>query len=96
VSTDCPSGPAEILAGGAYGRLVPVGDAAALADALAATLDEPPARERLVARARSFSVERAVAGYEAVLAGLALPDPVAPEPIAPTMSASDSLQVRAR
>jgi glycosyltransferase involved in cell wall biosynthesis len=35
VSTDCPSGPAEILERGAYGPLVPVGDAAGLADAIA-------------------------------------------------------------
>lgn len=41
VSTDCPSGPAEILAGGRYGELVPVGDAVALASALARTLDRP-------------------------------------------------------
>jgi glycosyltransferase involved in cell wall biosynthesis len=34
VSTDCPSGPSEVLAGGKYGRLVPVGDAAAMASAL--------------------------------------------------------------
>jgi glycosyltransferase involved in cell wall biosynthesis len=34
VSTDCPSGPSEVLAGGKYGRLVPVGDASAMASAL--------------------------------------------------------------
>jgi glycosyltransferase involved in cell wall biosynthesis len=34
VSTDCPSGPSEVLAGGKYGQLVPVGDAAAMASAL--------------------------------------------------------------
>jgi len=34
VSTDCPSGPAEILAGGAYGDLVPMNDSAALAEAI--------------------------------------------------------------
>ena len=38
VATDCPSGPREILADGLYGRLVPVGDAAALAEAIGATL----------------------------------------------------------
>jgi glycosyltransferase involved in cell wall biosynthesis len=34
VSTDCPSGPFEILDGGKYGRLVPVGDVEAMAMAI--------------------------------------------------------------
>ncbi len=34
VSTDCPSGPAEILEDGRFGTLVPVGDYAALAEAI--------------------------------------------------------------
>lgn len=34
LATDCPSGPREILADGAYGRLVPVGDSAALSAAI--------------------------------------------------------------
>lgn len=42
VSTDAPHGPRAILGGGTHGRLVPVGDPAALADALGATLDDPP------------------------------------------------------
>ena len=41
VSTDCRSGPTEILAGGRYGRLVPVGDADSLARAMTDTLSEP-------------------------------------------------------
>lgn len=69
VSTDCPSGPAEILAGGKYGRLVPVGDDRALANAIAATLDAPPGRERLRDRARDFSVDRAATQYRRVLLG---------------------------
>ena len=40
VSTDCPSGPLEILDGGRFGRLVPVGDAAALSRALGDALDD--------------------------------------------------------
>ncbi len=46
IATDCPNGPDEILAGGRYGRLVPVGDvdsmAAALEAALAGDLSRPP------------------------------------------------------
>jgi glycosyltransferase involved in cell wall biosynthesis len=38
VATDCPSGPAEVLDGGRLGRLVPVGDPRAMADALLAAL----------------------------------------------------------
>lgn len=39
VSTDCPSGPAEILDSGRYGHLVPVGDVDALASAILEVLD---------------------------------------------------------
>lgn len=41
VSTDCPSGPAEILHQGKYGELVPVGDSKALAEAMLKTLAHP-------------------------------------------------------
>jgi glycosyltransferase involved in cell wall biosynthesis len=56
VSTDCPSGPAEILGNGRYGRLVPVDDAAALVTAIAASLSESHDREKLMERAKAFSV----------------------------------------
>ena len=69
VSTDCPSGPAEILDGERYGRLVPVGDDAALARALCTTLEKAPPRERLIERGRFFSVDRAVERYERLLLG---------------------------
>lgn len=41
VSTDCPSGPAEILGCGRFGDLVPVGDSGALARAMDRALDQP-------------------------------------------------------
>lgn len=47
VSTDCPSGPREVLRDGALGPLVPVGDDAALAEAIARVLASPPDREAL-------------------------------------------------
>ena len=67
VSTDCPSGPSEILEGGKYGRLVPIGDDAAMAAAIDATLDAPPARDALRARAEDFGADRAIDRYLAVL-----------------------------
>jgi len=63
VSTDAPSGPSEILDGGAFGHLVPVGDSAALADALERTLDSPPPKETLRERAELFRQERIVEEY---------------------------------
>lgn len=63
VSTDCPHGPAYVLAGGEYGRLVPVGDADAMAQAIAATLDDPPDPRKLVQRARDFDADTVAAQY---------------------------------
>lgn len=68
VSTDCPSGPAEILEGGKWGRLAPVGDAEALAEAMLATLAETQHPD-VAHRARDFGVDRAVDGYLRALHG---------------------------
>lgn len=62
VSTDCPTGPDEILEGGRWGRLVPVGDARALARAMADTLKDatPPDVGR---RARAFQTDGVSRAY---------------------------------
>jgi glycosyltransferase involved in cell wall biosynthesis len=67
VSTNCPSGPAEILEGGRFGRLVAVGDAEALAQALAHSLDHPPPPDLLRRRAALFSANRAAHQYLTLL-----------------------------
>ena len=56
VSTDCPSGPREILADGTYGQLVPVGDAEKLAWAMERALRAPAQPDRQRRRARMFDV----------------------------------------
>jgi glycosyltransferase involved in cell wall biosynthesis len=69
VSTDCPSGPAEILENGKWGRLVPVGNVDALAQAILDSLENTEHPD-VVSRASFFSVEQAVDGYLRLL----LPD----------------------
>ncbi len=63
VSTDCPSGPDEILNGGDFGILVPVADVGAMSKAIEKTLETPPDTERLRKRAGEFSMDRAVDEY---------------------------------
>jgi glycosyltransferase involved in cell wall biosynthesis len=71
VSTDCPSGPDEILEGGKWGALVPVGDHEALAQALLEALANkniPDVKER----SATFNVTAAVDAYLDLMApGLA-------------------------
>ncbi|MGI9509486.1 MAG: glycosyltransferase [Geminicoccaceae bacterium] len=63
VSTDCPSGPREILNDGELGHLVPVGDHEALAAAMAETLDDPPKAERLIRSTDRFTIKASVESY---------------------------------
>lgn len=63
VSTDCPSGPAEILQNGRFGHLVPVGDAHALASAMEDALSAPADAEALKRRAADFAPEIAACKY---------------------------------
>jgi glycosyltransferase involved in cell wall biosynthesis len=70
VSTDCPSGPSEILQAGRFGSLVPVGDAKAMALALANSLDAPKSPEFLQQAAAPYTVSAATDAY---LAAMGLP-----------------------
>jgi glycosyltransferase involved in cell wall biosynthesis len=63
IATDCPNGPREILEGGRYGYLSPVGDALALSEAMLKVLDSPIDQELLKQRAIYFSSKRAVSEY---------------------------------
>lgn len=63
VSTDCPAGPAEILEDGKWGRLVPVGDADALAQGIFTSLQAGKDPEALRRRAADFRPEIAAQHY---------------------------------
>lgn len=63
VSTDCPSGPSEILENGKYGKLVPVGDVDALAKAIEETLENPIDSKILQERAKDFDIEKIADEY---------------------------------
>lgn len=69
VSTDCPSGPAEVLENGKYGPLVSVGSHTELADAIGRTLENPISSNQLRSRAQDFSIESATESYASLLAG---------------------------
>ena len=58
VSTDCFSGPAEILEEGAHGMLVPVADEDAFATAMEQSLTTIPDTSRHLQRANDFSVPK--------------------------------------
>jgi len=63
VSTNCQSGPSEILDNGKYGRLIPVGDIQAMAKAILNTLQNPPVPYFLQNRANEFYLENGLSKY---------------------------------
>ena len=67
VSTNCRNGPDEILNHGQYGRLVPVGDVEALANAVREALSEPPSKVPWHAL-RPFTFNAAVDEYIKLIA----------------------------
>lgn len=76
VAADCVSGPSEVLDQDRYGRLVPVEDVPALAQALTQHLRDPEdlrrrSQEGSDAAVRRFDAQRAADAHLALLAGLA-------------------------
>jgi glycosyltransferase involved in cell wall biosynthesis len=67
VSSDCRSGPREILQGGRYGTLVPVGDEVALAAAMLDALRQPHDPEFLKQAALPYTLEGSAREYAAIL-----------------------------
>jgi glycosyltransferase involved in cell wall biosynthesis len=98
VSTDCPCGPREVLAGGKFGRLVPMGDVAAFAQALEDTLISPIAPELLKSRAAVYTTatigDSYVTLFDQVLqsAGGRQPGRASGRPTPPLPASSDGIR----
>ena len=67
VSTDCPTGPREVLQDGKYGYLVPMRDSAALAAGIELALDRPIPKELLAEAVRPFEAGAVLAKHFEVL-----------------------------
>ncbi len=67
ISTDCPSGPNEILENGRLGKLVPIEDHHSLAKAMMETLVSPSSTKELKQRASTFTPENVVPKYVSLL-----------------------------
>ena len=68
IATDCPSGPREILSNGRYGKLVPVGNVASLAQAIESALEAETPRPPCESW-RPFEIETVVNQYVSALLG---------------------------
>ena len=72
ISSDCPSGPAQILDGGRYGKLIPASSVEKLQDAIEATLLDTKTAERTANAAQAhvaenWSVQNATRQLEQIL-----------------------------
>lgn len=70
VSTDCPSGPREILQGGQIAPLVPVDDEVAMAAAISQVLDDPGDAEARRAAVKEYRLQICAARYHALFEAL--------------------------
>lgn len=67
ISTNCPSGPSEILDEGNFGRLVPVGNITEMAKAIMTTLGDPINPESSIKRGLEFNFNNAIKAYMQVI-----------------------------
>jgi glycosyltransferase involved in cell wall biosynthesis len=70
VSTDCPYGPSEILAGGRFGYLAEVGSRDAIRNAIKKALSEPLLPQVLMTRAQEYTIEFISRQYEKLFMAL--------------------------
>jgi glycosyltransferase involved in cell wall biosynthesis len=86
VSTNCESGPTEILQDGEYGQIVNVGDSKAMATAIIETLNSDRDAEKLTARANEFSLETALDSYQNIFSSFPSLPLLPPHPLLPPLS----------
>lgn len=67
VATDCPTGPRELLKDGAFGYLVPLQDAPAMANGIKKALDKPIPKECLVSAISPFKENAVLARHFSLL-----------------------------
>jgi glycosyltransferase involved in cell wall biosynthesis len=67
VSTNCKTGPSEILKDGEFGFLCTAGDASALASSVNFALKNPLSKEHLISRASDFLPDKIIQQYEKIL-----------------------------
>lgn len=67
VSTDCPSGPREILQNGIYGKLVPLRDPEKLKEAMKFTLKNPMPKHFLKQAVTSYTLDESCKAYAMAL-----------------------------
>lgn len=67
VSTNCPSGPSEILKNGKVGFLVEMNNSEKLADAMLKALENPIDESKLIERSLDFRIEKIAKQYQKVL-----------------------------
>jgi glycosyltransferase involved in cell wall biosynthesis len=70
VSTDCPSGPKEILKNGEFGKLVEVGNYEKLAKAIIDTLKDPNNTKDIKKRGQYFTIKNATKNYLEMIVAL--------------------------